>query len=337
MNEPSIINKKYYNIDDAINSCIESKNVFIIANERLTKSGYVGRYFTVFPNIDIFLVNRDQYKHSHEILVDHKNNKKDVKGRLVFDFDIKKKTDDVETVIPGDFKKQIEKTIIFVIKQYFYDVDIEIIEFIWSSSQNPNKFSKHLTVKNVYFDDWIIMSKFFYKLFCLRWDNKFDWINSRELIDYQIVRNRASLRMVGSMKINGYPLIFDDDKHVLTDSLIRVYQKHQRKKEQLITQNNINNGVLDDMLIDFRASKQIPNMISKSVKIMRPLYDPIVYQHAFNVYDSIIPGIFRMGKINQELLSLIRIKPYKCLLSGKIHEAENAFMVINKGEKKIYH
>lgn len=35
-----------------------------------------------------------------------------------------------------------------------------------------------------------------------------------------------------------------------------------------------------------------------------------------------------MGKINGIILSLIRIKPSKCILSEKVHENENAFLII---------
>ncbi|AFX92738.1 hypothetical protein CE11_00712 [Megavirus courdo11] len=44
------------------------------------------------------------------------------------------------------------------------------------------------------------------------------------------------------------------------------------------------------------------------------------------------PGNFKIGKINGNFLSLIRLKPNNCLLSGKKHEQENAFLHINKSE-----
>ena len=81
------------------------------------------------------------------------------------------------------------------------------------------------------------------------WDEKYLWIKSIKLIDFQIVRNRGSLRMVGSTKIsNGYPLIFDNEKHKLTDSLIKIYFKDRRDEEQLITSHNINPHVFENIL-----------------------------------------------------------------------------------------
>ena len=321
-----------YTLDEAINANIESKTVFIIANEKTTKSGNIGRYYTIFPTFKEFLQNRDKYKHCHEILVDHKNNKANPAGRLVFDFDIKPLA---EIKIPAKFKQQIEKTVVEVVERYCNNVDTGKFVFIWSTSENPNKFSKHLTVKNLYFDNWITMSKIFYQLFCIVWDDTYLWIKSNNLIDFQIVRNKASLRMVGSSKIGGYPLVFDDDTHILTDSLIRIYFKNQKLAEQLVTKNNINKSVFDNVLTDSQtdlSSEQHIIIQFNPKKIIKPTYDKNVYDKAYEMYNAINPGIFKCGKINGPVLSLIRIKPHRCLLSGKLHEQENAFIIINLDE-----
>lgn len=331
-----VTNIKYFSIEDAIKAPINSRTVFIIANERITKTGHIGRYYTIFPTFKEFLKNREKYKHCHEILVDHNNNKPNPSGRLVFDFDIKTNDEENslknEIVVPKNFKKQIENIIIDVIESYFNGVDVNKIEFIWSTSQNPKKISKHLTVKNLYFDDWINMSKIFYQLFCILWDNTYLWIKSDKLIDFQIVRNRGSLRMVGSSKIGGNPLIFDNENHKLTDSLIRIYFKKQKEEEQLITKNNINKSVFDNVLCQdiTEISGQISELSFKPKKIENPVYKNEIYEKAYEIYNTINHGVFKMGKINGTILSLIRIKANKCLLSGKLHEQENAFLVIIK-------
>lgn len=330
---------KYFSINDAINAPIKSRTVFIIANERVTKTKHIGRYYTVFPSFKEFLKNREKYPHCHEILIDHINNKQNLAGRLVFDFDIKTATNNEDSltdgyVIPKNFKKQIENTIIEVVEKYFNGVDINRLEFIWSTSQNPKKFSKHLTVKNLYFDNWINMSKIFYQLFCIEWDETQLWIKSSKLIDFQIVRNHGSLRMVGSTKIGGYPLTFDNKNHKLTDSLIRIYFKRQREEEQLVTKDNINKSVFENVLYDDVTISSEKNVTINTgpKKIIKPIYQSEIYQKAYEIYNTINPGVFKMGKINDKILSLIRIKANKCLMSGKIHEQENAFLIINKKE-----
>lgn len=354
---------KYFSIGDAIKSPIKSRTAFIIANERTTKSGNIGRYYTVFPTFKNFLFNRDKYKHCHELLVDHINNKPNIAGRLVFDFDIKNisDNDDSDTddnnivsnvliskkliIIPKNFVNQIEDTIVEVVEQYFNDIDTNLLEFVWSQSQNPNKFSRHLTVKNLYFDNWIDMSRTFYKLFCIVWDEKYNWIESKDLIDFQIVRNRGSLRMVGSTKIGGYPLVFDNPKHKLTDSLIRIYFKSQREKEQLVTKDNILQSVFKNVLFEDVdvISEQHYTISSNPKKMETAAYDQTIYDKAFELYNTIDPNTFKMGKINGIHLSLIRNKEKinkksfgqsKCLLSGKIHENENAFLKIIKRDSE---
>ena len=324
---------KYFSMEDAIKAPIASKTVFIIANERMTKSGHIGRYYTVFPCFKDFLKSRDKYKHCHEILVDHENNKPNPAGRLVFDFDIKLEDD---LVIPKNFKKQIEDTIVDVMENYFNNVDANKFEFVWSTSSNPKKISKHLTVKNLYFDDWITMSKTFYQLFCIEWDGKNHWIKSNKLIDLQIVRKRGSLRMVGSTKIDGFPLLFDDDKHKLTDSLIRIYLKSQRETEQLVTRQNINEGVFDNVLCEeiTETTGQLTTISFVPRAIEKQSYPKEIYNKAFEIYNTISPAVFKMGKINGNVLILIRNNKMSshCIMSGKKHEHSDAFLTINKGE-----
>ena len=228
-----IISTKYYNFQDVINADLSSKKCFIIANEYKKKSGTVGRYFTIFPDFKMFLKNRKLFPYCHEILVDHKNNIPDKSGRLVFDFDVNYII--VGGYIPNNFKDQIESTILEVVFKYFKNVDLSKIIFIWSSSENTNKLSKHLTVKNIYFEDWVAMTKIFYDLFIKMWKETYDWILASNLIDNQIARNNGSLRMVGSKKVDGNILTFDDKCYKLEDSLIRIYKTKNKHREQIIS------------------------------------------------------------------------------------------------------
>jgi len=265
---------------EAIHSPSNTKTAFIIANERSKQDGTVGRYYTVFPEFELFLKNRHKYKHCHEQLIDHTNNTIDPTGRLVFDFDIK-----IET-IPKNFKDQVESTILEVIETYMQDVDTDKLKFIWSSCINPKKFSKHLTVKHFYFDNWIELSKIFYQLFCLIWDEKYIWINSDGLVDFQIVRKGASLRMVGSSKIGGKVLTMDDQNHTLVESLIRIYQEKHRKKEQVITKQNFMDAVFTDILKPIIKHEPIIKNYP-SEKIIDSVYDNKVYYEAFRLCEKI--------------------------------------------------
>ena len=350
-NSDKIYNTMFFTMDKAINSDVSTGTAFIISNEKLKANGDIGRYFTVFATFEDFLKRRSKYKHCHEILIDHTQNEPNAAGRLVFDFDIK------DVVVPKDFCKRIEQTVIKVVDKYFVSVDPEKFVFVWSTSANPTKFSKHLTVQNLYFDQWLQMSKLFYRLFCLCWQKKFDWIGVDKLIDSQIIRTNASLRMVGSSKINGYDLKLDDaDSFSLTDSLIRIYNLADRQTEQLVTIKNFRKKkCLTDLLggadisgadigsdsdtefgfVDqFNFLNRVKN-ITTEFKTIEPIFEPKVYDRSLEICDKIQPGFFQKGKINGGKMTIMRKKPGKCLLSGNIHEKENAFLEIIKKEKHL--
>ena len=248
----------------------------------------------------------------------------------LFDFDIKSIYS-----VPNDFTKQIEKTIEATIEKYFTNVDSSLFEYVWSTSSNMSKFSKHLTVKNLYFDNWISLSKIFYKLFCLIWEESYDWIKPNKLIDFQIIKKRASLRMVGSSKIGGHILQLDDPKYKLPDSLIRIYFKNQRDAEQLVTVDNLTINLYDfdclsDCLTDPESDYDGTLSIGSHSAQLEPIYPLIVYQTAFEMYNRLQPDIFKIRKIDGNRISLIRLQPHNCLLSNRYHEHENASIIIRE-------
>jgi len=250
---------RFYSLYDACDSETTAEAPYIIADERVTKSGELGRCFIVFDSFNKFLESREAHPHCHEILVLHKKikSKYTKHGRLVFDFDIKKKLYN-DKFVPSTFKSDVENVIISVIEMYYYDIQLSSLEFVWSTSKYENKFSKHLTIKNLCFEDWIEMSKVFYKLFVSVWDAEQFWIRGSELVDMQIVRKSASLRMVGSSKIGGSVLTFDNEKYTLIDSLIRPpYNLLIDEGEQFVTNDNYSKSIYD--ILQTETVKQLYN------------------------------------------------------------------------------
>jgi hypothetical protein len=235
--------------------------------------------------------------------------------------------------IPLDFNSRVECAILTVINTYFKYISTDKLVFVWSTSENPNKFSRHLTVKNLYFVDWMPMSKCFYKLFCIVWDESETWISSGKFVDFQIVRHNASLRMVGSSKIGGYNLFMNNPSHKLTDSLIRIYVPSDMEKEQIVTMNNFSevakryyNEEIKPKHKDFVI--RTPNIKSKAS------FPKEVYDAAFRSVTLITGSIFNVGKISGGILSLMRVNPGRCILSDKKHENENAYVIITHNEEK---
>lgn len=321
-----------FTIQDAINTDIDSNTVFIIANERIKKNNRTGRYFTIFPSFKSFLKVRDRYQHCHEILLDHKNNKKNPSGRLVFDFDI------VSEYIPDNFKDQIEYTVCDVAKRYMRDVDADRFEFVWLSSENTKKFSKHLVVKNMLFDDWMRMSSLFYRLFCDIWDRSQIWIKSKDLIDFQIIKKNASLRMAGSRKVDGNVLTIDDARMKLEDTLIRVYLSKQKKNEQMVTKKNIQKEVFDTILKPKHTHVHEGRLRSVKMNTEPIKFEDSVYKRAFEEYNKLFPKVFQLRRHCEDKIFLTRVIPSECNVCKKIHDNENAclHLIMDSGLYEIY-
>ena len=350
----------YFTMNDAINCEIDADAPFIIANERPTKDGHIGRSFKVFESFEDFMELRENYTHSHEVLIDHVKIKPERSfGRLVFDFDIDKKYDG-ENFVPDGFKKQIEEIIYKTIDDYYHDIQIDKLKFVWSSSENPKKCSKHLTVKNFCFYDWLVQCKRFYKLFQKTWkDSPYTWISPEKLIDAQVVRRHGSLRMVGSSKIGGFVLNLDDPENcTFEDSLIRIYRPKVYNKEQIITQLNENDG-LDDIMKEIDPRHKSEFEIIASVGTTYQLFDTpdafgedanpdnhppedfgeSVNKLAVRMVNMLLPHTFEKGKINKNIIGLLRKKPGSpiiCPISGFKHDKENSYLVINKYNDIIY-
>lgn len=349
-NKPHNDKQTYYNIDDAVNCVIQSETPYIIANDRLKLNGTLGRYFKVFKSFDAFMQKRLLYVNSHEILLNHSVVKNKLShGRLVFDFDIDKKYGANNNFVPDTFEDDIEECVMATIMRYYRKVNLTIIEFVWSTSPNANKYSKHLTVKNFCFSNWVEMCKLFYKLFKHMWDDETkntssELINGVNLIDFQVVRKSASLRMVGSCKINGSVLTLDNKtKYNLVDSLIRPIDI---SNEQLVTcANHRLNLISSDLEIELDEENNNNGVTTIKTKLttlnntsgILPAEFPLaVYAKGFDMINALTPDIFTKGKINGVYLTLLRSKEGCCILSGKIHERENSFIQLTRVKPHKY-
>jgi hypothetical protein len=293
---------EFFKLDQVINYDIDSNKCFIVANEKKF-NGKIVRMFLLFPNFETFLKLRKKFPHCHEILVNHKNSKVNNSGRLVFDFDINalKMYEDNFFTLTNEKKKcydqlvkklkkiryYVEKYILLTINKFMIDVDTSSIDFVWSTSTNTSKLSKHLTVKNFYFDDWIKLSKIFYDCFTKVWNDNINWLPASALFDKQIIRKNASLRMVGSKKFDDTILIFDDcDKYNLSDSLIRNYSDDD---PQVIKINNFNRKILTKISSDSNNTSTSAGANKNAITNIKPRHlswNQFLHEIKKNYYDG---------------------------------------------------
>lgn len=326
---------EFFSLEEAINFKHQklSPIPFIIAHERLKRDKTVGRCFYVFPSFNIFLEKRDEYPHAHEILASHHYCKEREDGRLVFDFDISMK--EVENIekFKKRFKKEVEIIIWSVIEENYKGIDLEKIEFVWSSSKKKDKMSKHLTIKNFCFKNWLIGSKLFYQLFKEKWMELLEnWIPVDKVLDCQIIRKNGTLRMVGCKKINGKRLKLDDDSHGFLDSLIRPYKRKTIESEQYIGSKNLIDSLKSKYL---KLKNPTTSNLTFVVKVnglcnLPPIYSNEVYEKAYQIIQKKMPNVFKVRKLVHNRLELLREIPAKCLLSNHVHENENAYILILK-------
>lgn len=320
----------FYRISEAIESDNDGDEPYIIAHEKLKFNGEVGRYYIVFDSYDEFIEARDDYPNAHELLVTHKKNTEKTYGRLIFDFDIDKKYYDKKYWVHPNFKKQVEENIIDTVNEYYANVNTDNIIFIWSTTNNEKKFSKHLTVKGLCFDNWVQMSKVFYELFSLLWDEKHLWIGSDKLFDKQVARRGGSMRMVGSSKIGGKMLTLDDD-FAFEDSLIRPVVN----VDDFISHENYNIDKIEkdlELSFDEKTNTFVKGQYEniQGCEVFNVTTMENIVDTAFNLINSLSPNVFAIGKFNSNCVSLFRHQPAPCIISGKYHENENAYMIITK-------
>lgn len=304
----------FYSLDEAKTCNIEGKRPFIIAEEKRRCDGSIGRIFTVFSSFYNFLEERDEHPHCHEIIADHVNTLPLECGRLVFDLDRENYYNENEYV-PKGFQSQFEDLVMKVITKYYTGVDLSRIEFVWMTSPNLKKYSKHLVVKNFSFRHWLTMAKDFYKLLEIEWS--FEWCKIDEIIDLQIIRKSGSLRMAGSSKIGGSVIKIDRPEFDLEDSLIRIYRKSYRKDEQIIEpEQMIHRFPVQEAKKKFRSICQETTVPEGEFKV------------AYSEIEKTYPGIFQPGRITGNYMTLTRVKESICPFSDKLHERIDGFLEI---------
>lgn len=307
----------YYQLQDAQNAIVEDPDsCYIISHEYVRKDGGIGRHYYTFTSFHSFLRHRDYFPHCHEIMARHSRASEDTSGRLVFDFDLPPHVEGI--------RRAVEIVIADTLHHYYEDLDLEKIDYVWSQSPSDTKTSLHLTVRGLYFDDWIGHSQVFYSLFSRLWDATEPPIPAEELIDTAVVRHHGSLRMVGSCKIGGSYLTLLGD-HALLDSLIWLPEKY-RGEEQTVTSANL--GPIASVLYSQKSEES-----GRSKKLSQRPGQKLEGQslEAFALYEKTGDSQYVADSVRGDIIRLRRVSAGPCLISGKHHDSENAYLRIREG------
>jgi hypothetical protein len=284
--------------------------------------------FISFDGIHEFMTIHRNFDSLHELILTANNTKpinsfvNRLDGRLCFDFDI-----NIDFSLDlNQFKVDVESVVKSIAVELYDKINVNLFEFVWSTSANPKKHSKHLTIKNLLFDDWQAMSKQFYFYFHKKWNEFFHYIDSYAFLDKQIVRNNASLRMVTHTKPDKTcPLTLDNQFHTLTDSLVRplnIANEQRIHHDQLlmpIKQFETKNNQM--ILLPNSNSK---NVLPVSIPFDDPLIDGIFFRNSSSTDGNIIYHHYK------------RIKESHCRICNRAHSTSNAYIKID-GDKITFH
>lgn len=282
------------------------------------KEEEIKRRYLVFETVEKYIKLMEKHRNCHEMIIAHSRNNKYIRttGRLVFDFDIKKKS------IPENFKQEMENIIKKTFTKHYKDVDINKLVFVWLNSENNKKISKHLIVKNAWFcEDWTRQIKEFYLVLGqeIKKDNLFDWIEYNELVDMAIAKNSSSLRMPLNSKLHGNPLLFENPNFSFYDGLVCLYRSEDKNIEQRISCSQFITQLHDIIQRPLNSS-------FSDIEI-----DEEYAEKAFDIFckHDNSDSTFTLGKINGSCISLMRSKPSRCLISGSVHDSDNAILIIH--------
>ena len=125
--------------------------------------------------------------------------------------------------------------------------------------------------------------------------------------------------------------IYSDNKN---RSINKFYSIESKKIDRNILKIEDDDNNADDYDDDDDDDNALEDFLirnySKNNKTLGQVYDMAVYHKAFEMCDLIMPGIFKLGKINGTKIDIMRIKKHKCLMSDRIHDSENAFLIVSK-------
>ncbi len=333
-------------------------------NEMQTKT----REYLVFDDVEQFQEVRSRFPHAHEVIWDRYVLGKQ-QGRLMFDFDFNEPWYGcIPKFVSPTFQQDIQDLIIKTFDTYYDDVDCSKFVFIWLISDIEIKWSKHLIVKNAYFsEDWKVQSQIFYSLMLGIAEetptflppikeggdeipnNKKIQCDTSKLIDTQVARANATMRMMGSSKLSGKVLKLESPSDAtFYDTLVQLYRRVDVKTEQHIMEMSLKKKMLDKLfyeettrmmlnkyykqackyafidVTDFEQNLKTRDIDGGEVTQSFKIFEHHYCNH-FNIDNQMV---FRVKSCVGSLINLERICGDKCMISGKYHTSENAFLTV---------
>lgn len=298
------------------------------------------RKYVVFDGIAEYLryFKQGRYTTCHEVILNSNYDpKSEVAGHPAFDLDIKL---DKNIQIPDKWQQDLQDDLLYVLKIQYPDADFNLqipdSEWVWISSDNPTKISKHLILRSIVFSMWKSQMKIL--IDTLRnMQQKKSSQHIIDCIDSSITRNLGSLRLPLNSKkpveIDGhtysYPLHFDNPKHTFLDGIILLHDDtgYISRSSTYLTPSDLHEEYTQ------KYSIHVEKRISSIEQLDDESEDELV-QCFYKLNKRIDTGLQVSGS-SGGFLQLRRYQPGLCPISRRIHESDGAYM-FKKGYNIMY-
>ena len=267
-----------------------------IACQEENFNGFKDVTFSSYKNFEEFNQLKED-KHNYEIISGQQS--------LYFDFDGKDKVNE------NEFFQLTE-----IIKKEFEEKKIRIDLY---SSHGFEKFSYHVIVKGVYFEDHNACGFYAKKIISsLSEENKL-----KKIFDHSVYTSRRNFRILGSRKKNSTRI----KKFEIT-----LFQSNEFKS------NYINNQLRLSLITEIENHYSLIEFQTNEKKI-EVKFDKVDFseKEKEDVRDFIernCGNCYNISGIVNNFLILSRIRPFKCIYCNSLHTSDNAFVF--KKEGKLY-
>lgn len=310
--------------------------------------------YVVFDGVEEYVrfLAKGRYSTCHEVflsntyIVDD-----DIQGHPAFDIDRDfDKLIGTDTYVPvnwpTDWKESLQADIVTIlcmqypivakgIEDVFIHESPMVSPWVWMTSNNIKKISKHLVVRSIAFSMWRVqMTLLVDELVALSKESTLlkshpDVINS---IDGAIMRKLGSLRLPLNSKRptlegNAPKLLFDDSAHNFLDGIVMIHDAniHTLRGGMMLTLSNLAPSYRDKILTP------IPSVLTRKDHVDDVVREDTLVEK-FLWLDSRYHTGLAPGQVNDGYLSLVRESPGKCPVSGRIHDSDNAYMFQRDGK-----
>jgi hypothetical protein len=269
------------------------------------------RMYIVFNGISEYLNSR--YRTCHEVFIsgDGWSSDNDIIAHPAFDIDAELGS------LPNHWQDILEDDIIDTLSYLYPKREKEIRDilsdrnnFVWLSSANTTKISRHLVISGITFSQW-------------RWSSI---ILFRELkkkhsyIDDLIARPAGSLRLPLNSKVGGEPLKFQKSIHNFEDGLILIHEENSHTVGVLLMP-----GDIDTRFLSMKDIVDKPSRNSVRERDDEDIDEDVCVQ-CFHILDKQYSTGLVLGEENNGFLSLTRERPGICPISGRIHDSLGAYI-----------